>query len=118
MRNWIIRWITSGVALAIVGHLNIGVSYKSLEALAVATLAIGLANSLIRPILGLLTMPLNCMTFGLFGFVLNALLFYLAGNAVGGFEVKSLLGALIGSVLMGLLSGVLNAFLLDQKREE
>jgi putative membrane protein len=118
VRNWIIRWITSGIALAIVGHLNVGVSYKSLEALAVATVFIGLANSLIKPVLSLLTMPLNCMTFGLFGFVLNALLFYVAGNAVNGFKVESLLGALIGSILMGILSGILNAVLVERNSEE
>lgn len=115
MTNWILRWVVSGVALAVVAHLGIGVRYDSVPALAIATVVIGLVNSLIRPILALLTLPLNCMTFGLFGFVLNAILFYLAGNAVKGFHVDTVMGAVLGPVLMGLLSGVLNSFLQEKK---
>ena len=67
MVNWILRWVMSGVALAIVAHLGIGVRYDSVAALATATVVIGLVKSLIRPWVGLLTMPLNCATLGLFG---------------------------------------------------
>jgi len=115
--NWILRWVISGIALAIVGKLGIGVSYQDINSLAIATIVIGLVNSLIRPLLALLTLPLNCMTFGLFGFVLNAILFSVAGNAVPGFRVEWPWGALLGPVLMGLLSSILNSFLTDRKED-
>jgi putative membrane protein len=115
--NWILRWVVSAIALAIVGHLNIGVHYDSIAALLVATVVLGLVNSLVRPILALLTLPLNCLTFGLFGFVLNAFLFFVAGNAVPGFSVRDLLSALIGSVLMGLISGLLGMFVADRGKD-
>lgn len=115
--NWILRWVISGVALAIVGNLGIGVSYRDVGSLAIATIVIGLVNALIRPVLAMLTLPLNCLTFGLFGFILNAVLFYAAGNAVDGFVVEWPWGALIGSVLMGLLSSLLNSLLIDRKED-
>jgi putative membrane protein len=115
--NWILRWVVSGIALAIVAHLHIGVSYETVSALAIATVVIGLVNALIRPILALLTLPLNCLTFGLFGFVLNAILFYIAGNAVNGFHVEFWPGAILGPILMGLLSGLLNHLLPDGKSD-
>src|SRR5947209_2654003 len=114
MGNWILRWIASGIALAVVGNLHLGVHYDDVTALAIATIVIGLVNSLIRPILFLLTLPLTCLTFGLFGFILNALLFTIAGNAVPGFHVDNVVAGLIGSVLMGILSGILNSLLEDK----
>ena len=118
MGNWILRWVVSGVALAIVGKLGIGVSYDDIPSLVIATVVIGLVNSLIRPILAFLTLPLTCLTFGLFGVLLNAFLFYLAGNAVKGFHVEFPLGAILGPILMGLISGVLNMFVGDRTEKE
>ncbi len=118
MLNWILRWTISGVALAVVGHLGIGVRYETVGALAMATVVIGLVNSLIRPILALLTLPLNCLTFGLFGFVLNAILFWVAGNSVPGFHVETVLGAVLGPILMGLLSGLLNSLIVDRRTRD
>jgi len=118
MTNWLLRWIISGVALAIVAHLNIGVSYgDDLGTLAFATVVIGLLNSLIKPVLVLLTLPLTCLTFGLFGFVLNAILFKLADLLVPAFKVEGLLGMFLGPIIMGLISGVLNTVLIDRERD-
>src|SRR5258708_31571503 len=100
----------SGVALAIVAHLNIGVEVKDLGSLAMATIVIGLANSLIRPILMLLTLPLNCMTFGLVGVVINAALFAATHILVPGFKTD-IMGAVIGSILMGIISSLLSNLL-------
>lgn len=116
MKNWALRWAVNGVALAIVAHLNIGVRYESIGALAVATVTIGLANSVVRPVLGFLTMPLNCMTFGLFGYALSFILFYMVGQVVPGFEVTSAMGAVLGSLMLGIISGVLSRFVADSHR--
>lgn len=117
MKNWLLRWVASGIALAIVAHLNIGVSYQGAGALVAATLFIGLVNSLVRPVLNLLTKPLNCMTLGLFGIFLNALLFYLTGVFVPGFKVELPWGPLLGPILMGFISGLLNHLLEDKKKD-
>ena len=119
MVNWILRWVISAIALAIVAHIpSLGVSYNNdLVVLAEATIVIGLINSLIRPILDLLTLPLNCLTFGLFGFVLNAILFSAVPYVVKGFHV-TFAGAVLGPILMGLLSGVMSHAIPDKKEEE
>lgn len=114
MTNWVLRWVMSGVALAIVANLNIGVKVDNLTALAMATIVIGLINSLVRPIVMLLTLPLNCMTFGLFGVIINGLLFAATQAVVPGFHTD-LLGAILGSVLMGVISSLLNNLLPDKK---
>ncbi len=81
----------------------------------IATLAIGFANAYVRPLLALLTMPLNCLTFGLFGYALSFLLFYIVGQIVPGFSV-TVVGAVVGSLLLGIVSGILSVLLIDTRR--
>ncbi len=113
MTNWILRWVISAISLAIVAHLGIGVTIIGIPALLEATIVIGLINSLIKPILSFFTMPLNCMTFGLMGFALNALLFAMTKYFVSGFNT-TIMGAFLGPILMGLLSSLLYNLLKDK----
>jgi putative membrane protein len=120
MVNWILRWIISGIALAIVANIpGLGISYNHDPVVLIkVTLVIGLINSFIRPILGFLTAPLNCMTFGLFGLILNAFLFLAVHFIVEDFTVSLPWGALLGPILMGIVSGILNHFLIDEKKKD
>jgi putative membrane protein len=118
LTNWILRWVISGVALFVVTKLNIGVEAKDVTSLAIATVVIGLLNSFVKPILVLLTLPLNCLTFGLFSFVLNAILFKIADILVDGFVVEGWVGALVGPIIMGVISGILNSVLVDRNKGE
>ena len=97
--------------------LNIGVHVRDLTALAIATVVIGLLNAFVKLILVLLTLPLNCMTFGLFGFVLNAILFKVADVLVDGFDVSWWPGAVLGPIIMGIVSGLLNTLIVDREKE-
>ena len=115
MRTWLARWIVNAAALGIVANLNIGVKYDNVPSLLIATLAIGFANSVVRPVLKLLTMPLNCLTFGLLGYVISFLLFYVVGQVVDGFHV-TVPGAIVGSLALGLVSGALSMLLIERKR--
>ncbi|MBI3947978.1 MAG: phage holin family protein [Armatimonadetes bacterium] len=100
-------WITSLLARALGLQLEIGSAVGAV----VAVVALALVNAVIRPVLNLLVGPLNCLTFGLIGFVINALLFWLVGQlGIEGFRVGSFVAALFGSVVMGIISGLLNAF--------
>ena len=119
MKNWITRWIASALALFIIVNLNIGVSVtrhnsSALTTLAIATVAIGLANALIRPVIMFFAMPINCLTFGLFGLIVNAALFWAVGTLVPGFKVAGAVPALIGSLAMGVISGLINFLLKDR----
>ncbi len=87
----------------------------------VAVVVMGLVNALIRPVAGLLTAPLNCLTFGIVGVLLNALMFWLVpvimkGAGMPVFEV-TLLGALLGSFLVGAISGALSQVLIRNDAE-
>lgn len=117
MGNWLARWVASGIALALVANLHIGVSYSSISALVIATIVISLVNSIIRPVALLLTLPINCLTLGLFGMIVNAALFYFAGNAVKGFHVDWPWGALLGPMLMSFVGAILNNLLVRPEDE-
>lgn len=73
---------------------------------------LGLINTLLRPLLILLTLPVTLLTLGLFIFVINAVLFQLAGNLVSGFDVGGFSSALIGSIAYSLISWALSSILL------
>jgi len=108
----IVRWLLAAIALFVtvkIGRaigLNMDVALGAAPFIAVVVLAI--VNALIRPILVLLTLPLNLLTFGLVGVLINALMFWLASRLVTGFEVHGFLAALFGSVVMGIASAALN----------
>ncbi len=115
MINWILRLFCSALALLIVAKLKIGVSVTDTFSLFEATIVISLVNSLVRPVIGFLTLPINCLTFGIFGFLVNCFLFAATHAVVPGFNVEGL-GFFLGPVLMGLLSGVLSQFLPDRDK--
>jgi len=75
-----------------------------------AVLVMGVVNAIIRPIVKLLTMPITCVTLGLFSLVVNALMFMLVAKVSGAFSV-SFVGALVGAILMSLVGGVANAMI-------
>ena len=105
----IIRWLLSAVALLAVAHLYSGVAVTSFTAALVAAFVIGLLNTVVRPILVLLTLPITIVTLGLFLFVINALLFWAASGLLGGFHVNGFVAALIGSLLYSLLGLVIES---------
>lgn len=86
------------------------ISYDTMETLLIFAVVLGLFNAVILPILQIVALPLTCLTLGLFAFVLNAAVFYVSGMLVPGIEV-TVLGAAIGAVLLGALSGVLDSAL-------
>ena len=104
MTSLLLRWLLNALALLAVAYLYPGVRVESFLAAAVAALALGLANALIRPILVVLTLPVTIITLGLFLFVINAALFWLVAQVVKGFSVDGFLAALVGSLLYSLVT--------------
>jgi putative membrane protein len=104
-------WILNAVALLIVAYLLPGINVASFGSALIAALVLGLLNTLVKPVLILLTLPITVVTLGLFLLVLNALVFWFAGSILKGFEVAgfwwAVLGALVYSVVSGLLSRLL-----------
>ena len=93
-------WIIITLAILLAAYLIPGIRVDSLGAAIVGAAILGLLNALIRPILIVLTFPLTILTLGLFIFVINALLFWLAGSMIRGFSVRSFGSALLGSLVV------------------
>jgi putative membrane protein len=104
----IVRWLLLAAALLLVAHLYPGVTVKSFSAAMVAALVLGLLNTLVRPLLVLLTLPVTLVTLGLFLFVINALMFWAAASLLDGLAVTGFAAALIGSVIYSLCSMVID----------
>ena len=102
------RWLLLAAALLLVAHLYPGVTVKSFGSAMVAALVLGLFNTLVRPLLVLLTLPVTLITLGLFLFVINALMFWAAAEVLDGFAVAGFGAALIGSVLYSLCGMVID----------
>ena len=112
------RWLLLAAALLLVAHIYPGVTVGSFGSAMVAALVLGLLNTLLRPILVLLTLPVTLLTLGLFLFVINALMFYFAASLLDGFHVDGFGAALIGSILYSLCGLVIDAAMerLSQRR--
>ena len=98
----IVRWLLLALALLLVAHLYTGVQVASFTSALIAALVLGLFNTLVRPLLVLLTLPVTLITLGLFLFVINALMFWAAASVLHGFGVNGFTAALIGSLLYSL----------------
>ena len=110
------RWIVNAAALLLVAYLYEGVTVDSFFAAAIAALALGLVNALVRPILVLLTLPVTILTLGLFLFVINALLFWFVAEIVQGFHVRGFVAALVGSILYSLITQVTSWLLFPRRK--
>ena len=104
----IVRWLLLAAALLLVAHLYPGVVVSNFGSAMLAAFVLGLLNTLLRPILVLLTLPVTLLTLGLFLFVINALMFYFAASLLDGFHVDGFVGALIGSLLYSLCGMVID----------
>ena len=104
----LIRWLLLAAALLLVAHLYSGVIVASFGAAMMAAFFIGLFNTLVRPLLVLLTLPITLLTLGLFLFVINALMFWWAASVLDGFSVAGFGAALIGSLIYSLCSMVID----------
>ena len=104
----IIRWLLLAAALLLVAYLYPGVTIKSFGSAMIAAFVLGLFNTLLRPILVLLTLPVTVVTLGLFLFVINALMFYFAASVLNGFHVNGFAAALIGSLIYSLCGMVID----------
>lgn len=107
----ILTWLLSATALLMVTTLYSGVTVSSFGSALIAAFVIGLFNTILRPILVLLTLPVTLVTLGLFLFVINALMFWAASGVLDGFAVKGFGAALIGSLIYSLLGLLISSAL-------
>jgi len=109
-------WTVNALALLALPYVVPSVQVASFGTALLVALVLGLINTLLRPLLILLTLPVTLLTLGLFIFVINALLFQMAGNLVDGFNVGGFASALVGSIAYSLISWLLSALFLGSGR--
>jgi len=109
--GFILKWLLNGLAIVITAYLLPGVRLSGFGAALIAALVLGLINAFLKPVLLLLTLPLNILTLGLLTFVINALLIMLTSAIVSGFSVDGFWWALLFSLVLSIVSYLLNVII-------
>lgn len=104
----ILKWLLMAASIMISAYLIPGVTINSFFSALFVALFLGIVNILIRPVLILITLPINILTLGLFTFVINAVLVLLASSVIKGFEVSGFWTAMLFSVVLSVVNYVLN----------
>lgn len=107
------KLIVNIVSLLVVAYIVPGLTFDSFSAVFVAAVVIGVINTLIKPILQIIALPITLITFGLFALLINILLLWGASAVVPGFHIDGFLTAVIGSIALSLVSWFLNHFTQD-----
>jgi putative membrane protein len=112
--RFLLRLLLNGVAVFLAANLIPGISVAGPGTALIAGIILGFVNAIVRPVLFLLTLPFTILTLGLFIFVLNALCLALAAWLVPGFTVSGFGAALVGAIVISLVSWLLSALLIDK----
>lgn len=116
VRNLLILWLINALALLALPWLVPSVQVESFFTALVAALLLGLVNTLIRPFIVLLTLPVTVLTLGLFIFVINALLFWFVASFVKGFTVAGFWSAFSGWIVYAVISWAASALVFGERR--
>jgi putative membrane protein len=110
MGNFIVRLIVNILALLTVAYTLPGVHVQSLTVAVVAALVFALINTFIKPVILIITLPINILSLGIFTFFINGMLFYFVSKLVNGFSVDGFWSAFWGALIFSLVSFLLNLF--------
>lgn len=111
MRGVLLRWFVLTVAVLTACWLLDGVRADGFSPALLAAALLGILNAVFRPILILLTLPINILTLGLFTFVINALLLMIVSAVIPGFTIHGFWTAVLGALIIGTVSWFLNIFI-------
>ena len=114
----LLRWLILMCAILITSYMMDGIQVSGFLSAFFAAAILSILNAFLRPILFILTLPLNVLTFGLFTFVLNAFMLFMASGLIPGFHVRGFWTAVFGSILIGAFSWLLNSFIIRQGKIE
>ena len=116
MRGILIRWLILTVAIITASYLLDGISVSGFFSAFFTAAILGILNAFFRPILFIITLPINIMTLGLFTFVINAMMLMMASGVISGFEVSGFWSAVFGSLLISIVSWILTSFIMSEGR--
>ena len=107
MLHFIVSWLVSAFALWLVSRMIPGIEIRGFNAAVVAAAVIAIVNAIVGPVLRFISFPLTFLTLGLFLLVVNALLLKLAAALSPGFRIIGFLPALVGSLVLTILTSLL-----------
>ncbi|MCA0360379.1 MAG: phage holin family protein [Armatimonadetes bacterium] len=127
MKKLVVRWIIMVVAMVIAATIvglipgtrfRVDLTPTGVLSLFLGTAVLALVNATLGKLIKILTLPLTCLTLGLFSLVINAALFWAVGTLGLGFTVGGPLDAFLGSILVSACAAVLGVFVSDEKKDE
>jgi putative membrane protein len=114
--RWILHWIVSAASLAVVAFVVPGIHVASVTTLFIVALVLGVVNATLGLLLKVVTFPLMVLTFGIFWFVINALMIELVAHMVKGFYVSGFGAAFIGAIVMAIVNTIMKWLMPKEER--
>ncbi len=114
LRNAVLRWFINSLSLGAASLIFSGILFNDFGDLLIASIIFGLLNISIKPILIVLTLPLNILTLGLFTFVINAIILGITSSLLSGFVILGFWSALGGAIVVSVVSIILNSLLIEK----
>ena len=118
MKGLMIRWLILTGSIMLAAHLLSGIVVSGFPSAFFAAAILGILNAFLRPVLILLTLPINVLSFGLFTFVINAMMLKMVSGVISGFDVYGFWPAVFGSLVISIINWLLTSFINDQGRVE
>jgi putative membrane protein len=111
MRTILLKWFINALALFVTTYLVKGIQVTGTSALLLAAALLGILNALIRPILIILTFPINVLTLGLFTFFINGLMLWMVSFMIRGFIIQGFWSAFLGALVISLVSWLISCLM-------
>ncbi len=118
MTGILIRWIILTVSIIAAAYTIEGIHMSSFFAAFFAAAVLGILNAVLRPILILLTLPINILSLGLFTFIINAFLLKMVSGVIPGFDIRGFWPAILGALIISIVSWLLNSLIGERGQVE
>jgi len=113
VKGLVVRWLMLTIAILAAAYLIQGIYVRSFTSAFFAAAVLGVLNTLFRPLLVILTLPINILTLGLFTFVINALLLKVTALVIPGFDLHGFLPAVLGALVISVVNWLLHFLIAD-----
>ena len=113
MEYFLVRWLINALAIFIVAHIVKGIEVSSTPAVLVIALVLGIINAFLRPLVILVTLPINILTLGLFTLFINGALFFFISKIIKGFVITGFWPAFWGYILFSIISFLLSFLIIE-----
>lgn len=116
MKRLVVKWLILTIAIMLASYLIDGIRVSGFFSAFFTAAVLGILNMFFRPILLILTLPINILTLGLFTFVINALMLMMASGVIPGFQVNGFWPAVLGSLVISLVNWILTSLITEKGR--